>query len=275
MVAGCAVRWGVHFHPLSLLSGASVPGSKTRALVRKQPQASSARPWATGVRVSLILHALALAGLWLAAQGFGPPRVPALLEAAEVSLRLPSPRSRAPKSLSAPGPLLAPRVLGTGPSFEAPFPEAIEQLPLELTVDRLPSPVAALEAPLKREQGQWDLVPEPDETAEETDEGEAAQLPVEPEPSAASVSAASTAKPARPLAPLQPSYPRRCQRRACQGSVSLELELHAEGHVISAEVVSSSGCASLDAAALEAALKARFAPDAPSPAPVVVHFRLR
>ncbi len=80
---------------------------------------------------------------------------------------------------------------------------------------------------------------------------------------------------------LAPHYPRSCRRRGHQGTVRLECRLNVAGTVVSVRVVSSSGCDTLDRAALEAIRPARFDPARVDGEPVAgtivlpVEFRLR
>ena len=59
---------------------------------------------------------------------------------------------------------------------------------------------------------------------------------------------------------IVPSYPRSARRKGHEGSVTVEITVAADGMVNGAEIVGSSGHAELDAAALDAARTARFAP---------------
>ena len=59
---------------------------------------------------------------------------------------------------------------------------------------------------------------------------------------------------------IEPHYPRSARRNHHEGSVVVRFEVTEDGSVRSAEVAHSSGHRDLDAAALEAVLKARFLP---------------
>ena len=59
---------------------------------------------------------------------------------------------------------------------------------------------------------------------------------------------------------IVPSYPRSARRKGHEGSVTVEITVAADGLVGGAEIVGSSGHAELDAAALDAARTAHFAP---------------
>ncbi len=57
-----------------------------------------------------------------------------------------------------------------------------------------------------------------------------------------------------------PVYPRSARRRGHEGCVTVEISVAEDGHVSGAEIVSSSGHAELDSAALGAVRTAKFAP---------------
>ncbi len=59
---------------------------------------------------------------------------------------------------------------------------------------------------------------------------------------------------------IKPDYPREARQRGEEGDVGLEISIDARGRVETVSVVSSSGYADLDAAAVRAAQKARFNP---------------
>jgi protein TonB len=103
----------------------------------------------------------------------------------------------------------------------------------------------------------------------------AVPLPMTPLPEAPSVAPVVEAPPARALAApsgaarprppeflhrVEPGYPRAARLAGVEGVVRLRLGLDAAGRLVSAEVAESSGSASLDRAALEAAKASRYAP---------------
>ena len=79
--------------------------------------------------------------------------------------------------------------------------------------------------------------------------------PPTPAPDQAKVDA-----PPRPLKTIRPDYPKGARQRNEEGDVVLELSITEHGTVSSVSVVSSSGFADLDAAAVRAAERARFSP---------------
>ena len=66
--------------------------------------------------------------------------------------------------------------------------------------------------------------------------------------------------PPRPKRTIRPDYPRGARQRGEQGDVALEVDVNEAGTVDDVRVVASSGFAELDAAAVAAVRKARFAP---------------
>lgn len=78
-----------------------------------------------------------------------------------------------------------------------------------------------------------------------------------PTPSQASAAVLSPVPDARNL---PPSYPRLARRRGYEGTVLLRVRVSAEGRCLAVEVVTSSGYASLDRAAVEAVQKWEFEP---------------
>ena len=71
-----------------------------------------------------------------------------------------------------------------------------------------------------------------------------------------------------------PVYPRSARRRGHEGCVTVEISVAEDGHVSGAEIVSSSGHAELDSAALGAVRTAKFAPATEDGASVTGRLRL-
>lgn len=126
-------------------------------------------------------------------------------------------------------------------------------------------------------------IPEVPESAPEVDAPppgreaeEASATPSDVAPRQAEVDA-----PPRPRASIRPDYPVRARERGEQGDVVLEISVDEEGGVDGVSVVSSSGHAELDEAAVRAARRARFAPAKAGGSPVAsvarltLSFRLR
>lgn len=98
------------------------------------------------------------------------------------------------------------------------------------------------------------LSPRPPEAEAETRAMESEAAPV-PAPRQAKIDA-----PPRPLKAIRPDYPRASRQRGEQGDVILEIRVNAAGGVETVKVLSSSGYADLDAAAVRAVKDARFSP---------------
>ncbi|MGA2639487.1 MAG: energy transducer TonB [Spirochaetia bacterium] len=95
-----------------------------------------------------------------------------------------------------------------------------------------------------------------------------------------SPAAASTGLiPPRPRAEILPTYPRTARRSGLEGVVKVAAMVDASGTVTSADVLATSGHASLDQAALEAVRRALFSPalqgGKPVPCRIVIPIRFR
>ena len=92
------------------------------------------------------------------------------------------------------------------------------------------------------------------------------QTPQPSQPS--SLSQARVDAPPRPRRAVRPEYPKGARLRGEQGNVILEIEIGADGVCVAAKVAVSCGFAELDAAAVKAALAARFVPAKAGNSPV-------
>lgn len=92
------------------------------------------------------------------------------------------------------------------------------------------------------------------------------QTPQPSQPS--SLSQARVDAPPRPRRAIRPEYPKGARQRGEQGNVILEIEIGADGVCVAAKVAVSCGFAELDAAAVKAALAARFVPAKAGNSPV-------
>ena len=92
------------------------------------------------------------------------------------------------------------------------------------------------------------------------------QTPQPSQPS--SLSQARVDAPPRPQRAIRPEYPKGARLRGEQGNVILEIEIGADGVCVAAKVAVSCGFAELDAAAVKAALAARFVPAKAGNSPV-------
>lgn len=95
------------------------------------------------------------------------------------------------------------------------------------------------------------------------------QTPQPSQPSQpSSLSQARVDAPPRPQRAIRPEYPKGARQRGEQGNVILEIEIGADGVCVAAKVAVSCGFAELDAAAVKAALAARFVPAKAGNSPV-------
>ena len=92
------------------------------------------------------------------------------------------------------------------------------------------------------------------------------QTPRPSQPS--SLSQARVDAPPRPRRAIRPEYPKGARLRGEQGNVILEIEIGADRVCVAAKVAVSCGFAELDAAAVKAALAARFVPAKAGNSPV-------
>ena len=92
------------------------------------------------------------------------------------------------------------------------------------------------------------------------------QTPQPSQPS--SLAQARVDAPPRPRRAIRPEYPKGARLRGEQGNVILEIEIGADGVCVAAKVAVSCGFAELDAAAVKAALAARFVPAKAGNSPV-------
>lgn len=97
--------------------------------------------------------------------------------------------------------------------------------------------------------------------------------PQPPAPDTADNHAAILSPPSA-LNQITPVYPRSARRKGREGCVTLEIRVSAEGAVVDAAIVATSGFADLDQAALDAAKSARFAPATEDDIPVDGSIRL-
>jgi TonB family protein len=73
---------------------------------------------------------------------------------------------------------------------------------------------------------------------------------------------------------LRPKYPWRCKLQGHQGVAIVEIEVEAGGRAGGVRLVQSAGCAALDAAAVDAARRARFVPATRNGRPIASSIRL-
>ena len=109
-----------------------------------------------------------------------------------------------------------------------------------------------------------------DERRETLDTESQPSQPAQP----SSLTQARVDAPPRPRRTIKPEYPKGARQRGEQGNVVLEIEIGADGVCVAARVAVSCGFAELDAAAVKAALAARFVPARSGDSPVASSARL-
>lgn len=214
--------------------------------------------WALAVAIALALHGLLAVALAFYFAHAPEPEVLAELDLSSVELSLaekedasapvvpvdssPSVRQPRPKEIPLPEkPRVEKAETASPPDPSAPrFPEPGEDVRLE-TRD------------VTREDARRETrdVTGEDERRETRDlKGETASAP----------SQARVDAPPRPRRTIRPQYPKGARLRGEQGNVGLEILVNAEGTVDEVKVVTSSGFAELDEAAVKAAKAAKFRP---------------
>ena len=202
--------------------------------------------WALAVAIALALHGLLAVALAFYFAHAPEPEVLAELDLSSVELSLAE-----KEDASAP---VVP--VDSSPSVRQPRPKEIplpEKPRVEKAETALPPDPSAPRFPEPGEDVRLETrdVTREDERRETRDlKGEAA-----PAPSQARVDA-----PPRPRRTIRPQYPKGARLRGEQGNVGLEILVNAEGTVDEVKVVTSSGFAELDEAAVKAAKAAKFRP---------------
>lgn len=149
----------------------------------------------------------------------------------------------------------------------ASMPVAAAERPLPKPKSDEPPPEVKLEKPLPPEAGEIKF-PEPKEedVRRETEDAAVEDVRRETEDTKAASETQVAPRQARIDAPpkpqrnIRPDYPRGARSRGEQGDVVLEIRVSERGVVEAVSVVTSSGFAELDAAAVRAARGARFTP---------------
>lgn len=216
--------------------------------------------WALAVAIALALHGLLAVALAFYFAHAPEPEVLAELDLSSVELSLaekedasapvvpvdssPSVRQPRPKEIPIPEkPRTEKAETASPPDPSAPrFPEPGEDVRLE-TRD------------VTREDGRR----ETKDVTREDERRETRDLKGEAAPAVAPRQARVDAPP-RPRRTIRPQYPKGARLRGEQGNVGLEILVNAEGTVDEVKVVTSSGFAELDEAAVKAAKAAKFRP---------------
>lgn len=214
--------------------------------------------WALAVAIALALHGLLAVALAFYFAHAPEPEALAELDLSSVELSLAEKEDASAPVVPVDS---SPSVRKPRPK-EIPLPEkprvekAETALPPDPSAPRFPEPgedVRLETRDVTREDARRETkdVTREDERRETRDlKGEAA-----PAPSQARVDA-----PPRPRRTIRPQYPKGARLRGEQGNVGLEILVNAEGTVDEVKVVTSSGFAELDEAAVKAAKAAKFRP---------------
>ena len=227
---------------------------------------------------ALLLHAalaaLAVACGWMSPDGKTLPELD--LSSVELSFSETPDDSAAPSAArpAAPEPLpesaMRPSAPPAPPAMELPPDHSAVPLPAPPRRDSLSPDVPEAPEPERPE-------PPPDKTPEPKPLQSSA-APSMPAPSQARVEAV---KPPSPKRRIKPEYPKGARERREEGDVTLELRVDAQGAVEDVKILASCGFAELEAAAVAAVRKARFAPArqggraVPAPARITLRFRLK
>jgi protein TonB len=247
----------------------------------------------TALAASLLAHGLAMLTLIYLVRSVVLPAPPAETSIAlvfePVSTQVdatPAPEAPAAPSVAEPPPVeqaAPPPPAQPEPTAEQPAPAIPRPEPAtEEVAPIIPQPEPKLEAPALPQPPPM-AHPPPHRVAAAHPSAQAMQPPVTPLATPAAVSIAPLL-PAHPVAGMEsdrpPVYPEIARRRGQQGRVVLQVRVSTEGMPDAVTVAESSGYASLDAAALAAVQRWRFAPatrggtPVPAVAEVPVRFRL-
>lgn len=195
--------------------------------------------FSVAIAVSVVVHLLIGLALWAYMEYAPEPDVLATLDLSSVELSFAEaeddtaavlPRDPVPE-LAPPKPELLPE-----PESE-PLPEPLPEIPDAVDI---PKPTQLPQLP----------TPPPTPQTPQTSPSSPASAPRQ----------ARIDAPPRPRRTIKPDYPKGARQRGEQGDVVVELRVNAEGFVDLAEVVTSSGFAELDEAALRAVRAAKFVP---------------
>lgn len=213
------------------------------------------------------MHALLAAAIVLYIDYAPGPTVTAELDLSSVELSFSDAKSESETVAPA---------LPSAARHEAPKPKPMELPPEVRPEKRLPPEPGEYKFPEPKEEPR--LIESVKDMRRETvdTESQSAQ-PSQP----SSLIQAHVDAPPRPKRAIKPEYPKGARQRGEQGNVTLEIEIGVDGVCGAARVAVSCGFAELDAAAVKAALAARFVPakkgDSPvsSVARLTLSFRLK
>ena len=214
--------------------------------------------WALAVAIALALHGLLVVALAFYFAHAPEPEVLAELDLSSVELSLAEKEDASAPVVPVDS---SPSVRQPRPK-EIPLPEkprvekAETALPPDPSAPRFPEPGEDVRLET-RDVTREDVRRETRDVTGEDERRETRDLKGEtaPAPSQARVDA-----PPRPRRTIRPQYPKGARLRGEQGNVGLEILVNAEGTVDEVKVVTSSGFAELDEAAVKAAKAAKFRP---------------
>ena len=191
--------------------------------------------FSVAIAVSVVVHLLIGLALWAYMEYAPEPDVLATLDLSSVELSFAEAEDDTAAVLPRdPVPELAP----PKPEPESePLPEPLPEIPDAVDI---PKPTQLPQLP----------TPPPTPQTPQTSPSSPASAPRQ----------ARIDAPPRPRRTIKPDYPKGARQRGEQGDVVVELRVNAEGFVDLAEVVTSSGFAELDEAALRAVRAAKFVP---------------
>ena len=214
---------------------------------------------AIAVVVSLSVHVLVAAALWAYIEYSPHPEVQVTLDLSSVEL-----------SFSEVVEESAPAVVPEPVPAEVPPPPKKAETPPPPKPPEEPPPVA----PAVKDDVE---VPPPPKKVDEPKQVEKPKPTPPPTPTVRppAPKQARIDAPPRPKRTIRPEYPRLSRQRGEQGDVVVEMLVNVRGTVDSAKVVTSSGFAELDEAALKAVLAAKFSPAKSGRGPVAATARLR
>ena len=144
------------------------------------------------------------------------------------------------------------------PELTPPKPELLPEPESEPLPEPLPEIPDAVDIPQPTQLPQLPTPPPNPPTPQPSQPPQTSQA--SPSSPASAPRQARVDAPPRPRRTIKPDYPKGARQRGEQGDVVVELRVNAEGFVDLAEVVTSSGFAELDEAALRAVRAAKFVP---------------
>ena len=212
------------------------------------------------VILALLIHALLAVAIVLYIDYAPGPTVTAALDLSSVELSFLDEKSESEAVAPA---------LPSAARHEVPAPKQEECPPEVRPEKRLPPEPGEYKFPEPKEERRT-IETVKDERRETLDTESQPSQPAQP----SSLTQARVDAPPRLRRAIKPEYPRGARQRGEQGNVVLEIEIGADGACVAARVAVSCGFGELDAAAVKAALAARFVPAKAGDSPVASIVRL-